>query len=233
MKNDKYLDKFIGKQITEANDTERANHKSSGKLSASILGQPLQWQILKVLGFPQREIDEYTLRKFVRGKDIETWILSRIPNVVSKGDFVEYRNCVGYVDAMVDTKDWDFADGVIPAEVKSVSNLKFKKILKQGADRSHKLQAGFYAISKDSPHFAVIYVATDDLRVETYVYETKDIKDEINGIITRFEEQKLKGVPIFEAVEDWQKSKLYNNFPDWSELTQEEINKKVVELNKK
>mgnify|MGYP001593112720 CR=1 FL=1 len=231
MKKDDYLDKLISKQITEANIAESAKHKSSGKLSASMLGQPLQWQILKIMGIPSKPFDEYTLRKFVRGKDIENWLLERMPDVVGKQKFVEYRNCVGYVDALADTKDWDFADGIIPAEIKSVSNLKYKKILKQGADRSHKLQAGFYAICEGLPHYAVIYVASDDLRVSTYVYETADVKDEIDGIITRFDEKRLKGVPVFVPEEDWQKKAMYNNFPEWAELNQEEVNKKV-ELNK-
>lgn len=223
---DTYLDRKIGEALLKENEERESNHKSSGKLSASMLGWPLQWQILKSLGIPQEPKDEYTLRKFKRGNHVEDWLVEKL-NPVEKQKFVEYRDCIGYVDALVDTKDWDWKNGVIPLEIKSTTNLKFKRIVKQGADRSHKLQAGFYALALGTKHFGVTYVASDDYRVQTYIYETDSVKDEIEKIIDEFENQRKVGVPVFEPAEEWQAKKLYNNYPEWVELTQEQINDKI------
>src|SRR3990167_4508836 len=117
MKIDSYLDRFIEKKFIEKNKEKERNHKSSGKLSASMLNDPLQWQILKVLGAPQKELDEYTLRKFFRGNQIEDWAVGETPDVIEKQKLIEYRNCIGYADATVDTKNWDFKLGIIPVEL--------------------------------------------------------------------------------------------------------------------
>ena len=230
---DNSVDKFIGDKILEAALEREKSHKSSGKLSASMLGQPLQWQILKSEGIPQAEKDEFTLRKFLRGNEIEDWVIGEIPDVVDKQRFVEYRDVVGYVDVLADTKGWEFKNGIIPIEVKSVNNLKFKRILQQGADRSHKLQGGLYALAGGSAQFAVLYVATDDLRVHTLIFETAEVADEINKIITDYENQKKSGIiPKFEPCESWQANKLYNNYPDWSDLSEEECMAKFKEFKK-
>jgi len=68
---DNYIDNKISKKVVEENKQRELNHVSSGRLSASMLGEPLQWQILKIKGVKPKEIDEYTLRKFIRGKDVE------------------------------------------------------------------------------------------------------------------------------------------------------------------
>jgi len=235
MKKDTFINAYVGKQVLDADIKEREAHKSSGKLSASALGQPLQWQILHCLGVEQKPFEEYTLRKFIRGKAVERWLLDIMPNVIEEQRFAGYRNCVGFIDAIVDTKKWDFPSGIIPVEIKSVSNAKFKRILRNGADRSHKLQAGYYALCEETSRYAVIYVSTDDMRIETYIYETADIKDEIDSIITRFDKQWKIGVPVFVPEEKWQENPKYNNYPNFSDLTQEEIdnyNKKLKVGNK-
>ena len=227
LKSDTYLDKKIGAIVKANNDAQRANHKSSGKLSASGLNDPLQWQMLHSLGVETGEIDEYTLRKFLRGNHVEDWYVEQIKPIETQ-KFVEYRETVGYVDAIVDTSLFDFPSGVIPFEIKSVSNMKYKRIDKQGPDKGHCLQAAFYATALQNPHFAVSYVATDDYRIKTYILDVHDYKDEIDGIITRFLEQKKTGkVPVFEAREKWQSSKEYNRYSDWMELDEEEIAKKL------
>lgn len=228
---DSYLDRHIGKFLLERDAEERANHKSSGKLSASMLGKPLQWQILKVLGVPGKKIDEYTLRKFQRGKDVEAWLISHIP-ASEQQKFVEYRDVVGYADVLIDTKDWDFKNGVIPLEIKSVSNAKFKRIVKEGADRSHKLQACLYALALKTEHYGVCYIASDDYRVQTYIYDTAETKAEVDKIIDRFQEQLKLGVPKFEAAEEWQKKIEYSDYPEWMELSEEECQKKYEEIKK-
>jgi CRISPR/Cas system-associated exonuclease Cas4 (RecB family) len=229
MKLDNYIDRAIGRKILEDNTKQQEGHKSSGKLSAGKLGDPLQWQILYVLGVSQKPIEEYTLRKFLRGKQVEDWLISNVLALETQ-KFVEYRIVVGYVDALVETKDWDFQNGVIPLEIKSTSNMKFKRIVKNGADRGHKLQAGLYALALNSPHYGVSYVATDDLRIQTYIYETADVKDEIDSIIDRFDEVRAKGiVPIFEPNESWQKNPDYQKYPEWAELSEEDATKKYRE----
>src|SRR5438105_4187037 len=123
---DNFLDRKIGDEIVAAALVKEAAHAVSGKLSASRLNDPLQWQLLYVLGVPQKPIDEYTYRKFLRGNHVEDWLLSKL-TPVEKQKFVEYRGVVGYVDAVCDTADWQFPSGIIPLEVKSVSNMKFKR----------------------------------------------------------------------------------------------------------
>ena len=232
MKLDTYIDKKIEEKFIKKNNEERANHKSSGKLSAGVLNDPLQWQILKILGVPGKELDEYVLRKFFRGNQIEDWLVGEMPDVVEKQVIVEYKDCIGFADALVDTKDWDNNVGIIPVEIKSVANAKFRRIINgTGADIGHILQAGYYALGLEKEHFAVVYVASDDLRVKTFVYETKDYKEQIDGIIDRFYKQLKSGkIPVFEPTVKWQEKLTYNKYPSWATLTEEEIKVKYNEL---
>lgn len=213
---DTYADRIIGEKIKLENEIERQNHIASGKLTASMLGEPLQWQILKVLGVKPKEIDEYTLRKFKRGKDIETWFVDHI-SPLDKQKPVEYRSCVGVIDAVVDSDIWDCRKGVIPIEVKSTSNAKFKRIVKGvKPDRGHVLQACFYALAEGKEWFAVSYVATDDLRVHTFVMSTADHKEEVERVIDRFKAQYNTGIiPAFVAEEKWQENIKYCKYPEF------------------
>jgi hypothetical protein len=220
---DNYLDRKIGIDLMKANDEERANHISSGKLSASCLGDPLQWQILKAFGVSGEPIDEYVVRKFKRGNHVEEWILP-FTNPALKQEFVEYRNVVGYIDAVVDTKDWDFPKGVIPVEVKSVSNAKFKRIVRNGPDVGHCLQACLYALGTGKEWFSLVYIATDDYRVQTFIIPTSDWSAQVDEIITRYDKQLETGlIPVFEAREKWQSNKKYCRFPEYMEKTADEL----------
>lgn len=230
---DNYLDRHIGAVIQKANDHERANHKSSGKLSASALGSPLQWQILKSLGVPEKPHDEYTLRKFKRGKDVEQWFLSLVPGLIipEKQEFVEYRGVVGYMDAWVDTEAWEFPLGEMPLECKSTANSSFKYIVKEGPKIGHKYQAGLYALGRAVKHYAISYVATDDYRVQTYVLDVEEVEKDINNIIDLYNSQKATGkVPVFVAKEKWQADPKYNNYPEWSNLDEAGCAKKLAEF---
>lgn len=218
-----YIDTFIGRQIKAENEAKQAEHISSGRLSASMLGQPLQWQILHHYGIKGRAIDEYTLRKFVRGEEVEEWFLNRLPFVTDRQVKVEYRGCIGYIDAMMDTADHDWKLGIIPHEIKSVANSKFKRIMEERRpDRGHKLQAGYYALGTGAKHFAVDYIAADDLRILTFIFETKEVEAEINAIIDKYDAQVAKGtIPVFEAVEAWHANKLYNSYDAYMKLAEE------------
>lgn len=231
---DNYIDEYITKAMYEKDKLEQENHKSSGKLSASMLGQPLQWQILKIMGVPQKEMDTYTLRKFQRGKDVEKWFVSMIPDLLGTQKFLEYRNCVGYCDAIVDTSHHHFDAGVIPHEVKSVANAKFKRICDDGdADRSHKLQACLYAMAMEKKHFAIDYIASDDYRIKTFVYSTEDYRKDVDEIIDRFDAQIATGlVPAFIPEEAWQSNPKYNNYPDFLDLSQDLCQELLLKIRK-
>jgi hypothetical protein len=194
-----------------------------------MLGQPLQWQILKTIGVPQREVDNYTLRKFLRGNHVEDWLLSLLPGIIEKQKFAEYRGAIGFCDALVDCTYWDSKKGIMPVEVKSVSNMKYKRITQEGApDHGHRLQATLYALAFETPYYCIAYVSTDDYRVSCYVCPTESTTSGVEYAIDEYTTALALGeVPVFEAIEGWQKSDKYNNFPDWMTLTAAEIEAKL------
>lgn len=226
-----YIDRWIDGILVSNNEIKESKHVSSGKLSASMLGKPLQSQILKAKGVPQKALDPYTLRKFQRGNDVEKWLVSVLPGLVTTQKFVEYRGVVGYVDAVVSTNAWEKNFGIIPLEVKSVTNAKYKMISKSGqADRGHILQSTLYALSQASGHFAITYVASDDYRVNTFVYKTSDYATEVNRIIDAYDKQLATGrIPEFKAEEKWMTNPKYADYPEFIGLTEEECNKKFKE----
>jgi len=196
-----------------------------------MLNEPLQWQILKARGVLPREVDAYTLRKFKRGHDIEAWFCGVIEPITEQQD-VEYRDVNGRMDCLVDTSKWDFPRGIVPLEVKSVSNAKYKRLTKAGKpDQGHLLQACLYALAKETDHFGIAYIASDDLRVSVSLHETKDYQPAIDGIIDRFNQQLATGrVPVFEPVEAWQANAQYCKYPDWVGLSAEEIEQKLISM---
>src|SRR3990172_982421 len=88
---DNYLDRLISEKLIK----QQENREPSGKLSASKLWWPLQWQILATQFGLKSHIDDYTLRKFQRGHDVEEWFVKQIePKETQK--FLEYRGVIGY-----------------------------------------------------------------------------------------------------------------------------------------
>lgn len=225
---DQYIDRKISALMLKENESERREHVSSGKLTASMLGYPLQWQILKIMGVPPKPVDEYTLRKFRRGKDIEAWLVGHL-DALKTQERVEYRDTVGIIDAVCDTALWDFRKGIIPVEVKSVANAKFKRIKDRlRPDKGHMLQACLYAMAIKAEHFAVAYVASDDLRLMVYIERTADHAIEVDLAIEKFQSVVKTGlVPVFEPVEAWQADVKYNNYPEWSSLSPQELENKI------
>jgi len=212
---------------------EQADNKRepSGKLSASKLFWPLQWQILGTQFGLKSNFDDYTLRKFQRGKDVEDWFMKQI-EPKEKQKFLEYRGVIGYCDSIVDTKDWDTKVGIIPLEVKSVANAKFKRIEATGPDEGHILQNAFYALALKTDYHAITYIASDDYRVLTSIHRTEESRKEIEKIIDDFEEAvKSKTIPVFEPRVKWQGDIKYNNFPEFAGLSAQELQEKYIELN--
>ena len=227
------IENFFDRLISERLLAGQENREPSGKLSASKLYWPLQWQILATQFSLKSHFDEYTLRKFQRGHDVEEWLIKQI-QPLEKQKFLEYKGVIGYCDAIVDTKDWDNKVGIIPLEVKSITNQKFKYISQRGADKGHILQNALYALALKSDYHAITYIASDDYRTYTTIEETVYSKKEIDKIIKEFNEAvKSKTIPVFESREKWQENSKYNSFPLFAGLSQKELQKKYIELTKK
>src|SRR5690606_2694280 len=122
---------------------------------------------------------------------------------------VSYRDVVGFVDLIMD----------FPIEIKSTTNRSFKYIQKEGAKRGHKLQAELYAKAKGFDKYGICYVASDDYRTLTFIY---DVTSEVDDVIDQYEQQVAKGtIPTFESKEDWQAMKDYNPYYEWQGLTEQ------------
>lgn len=191
----------------------------SGRLSASRLGWPLQWQMLHYYKVPQKEIDEYTLRKFQRGKDVEERIMQWLAPAPEKMQVpVNYRGVAGIMDVELE----------YPIEVKSITNAAFKYKQKEGTSRGHRLQGELYALAKGYKKFAVAYVASDDYRV--LCFEEAVTKD-TDKVIDRYNVQvEVGAVPEFVPEEKWQADPKYNPYPDWMKLSTEEIATKLSSM---
>lgn len=226
---DSTLDRIVEEHLLAQRIAKDHGHKSSGKLSAGMLGQPVQWQILKTLGIPQREIDPYTLRKFLRGEHVEEWLMGYLPGIIERQKFAEYRGVIGYADALVDCTEWTSGKGIMPVEVKSVSNMKYKRIIQESApDHSHRLQATLYALAFETDYYCIAYVSTDDYRIACYVCPTESTVSGVEYAIDEYEAALASGiVPVFEAKENWQANEKYSNYPDWQKLTEAEIEAKL------
>ncbi len=210
------INPLIQELIAEKVIAEKEDRTMSGRLSASKLGWPLQWQMLNYCKVPQAEPDEYTLRKFQRGKDVEERIMRWLAPQESQMQVpVTYRGVRGVADVILNH----------PIEIKSVTNRAFKHIQKEGSKRGHRLQGELYAKAMKSESFEVAYVASDDYRVLSFEHDTTDVVDKI---IDRYEEQVSLGVvPVFMAEEKWHGNEKYNPYPEWMELSELEIATKL------
>lgn len=236
------LDRILSQNIRDKNDAERAKHKKSGKLSAGQLGMPIQWQILNALKVEGKEHDDFTLRKFMRGNDVEDSIVEAMGDLVlDKQVDCNYRDVVGKLDVLADAKQFTGItfpelknEEYLPIEIKSVTNADFKWINKKGeCKEQHMLQAGLYALSSSLPYYSVMYVASDDYRVTHFIGRTKDIKPQIDKVIDRFQAfWERKEIPEFAPLQKWMELPKYNNYPDYSDLTLDQLNKLADKLYK-
>ncbi len=227
------INDIIYKKLREENVEESKKHVKSGKLSAGKLGSPLQHQILSALKAESKVVDGYTLGKFKRGQEVETFIVKMLEKDTYNTQVeCNYRDCVGFLDVELYGEKWGTT--YLPVEVKSVVNRAYSWIKKEGeAKQGHKLQAGLYAVALNLPLYSVLYVAADDYRTMHLIYETADIKDEIDDIIDIFDTTwKSKTVPVFEAKEEWQKKIMYNNYPYFMKLSEKQLNTMSKELFK-
>lgn len=216
MKVNPAIQEAIAAKVIEDN-AEREGREPSGRLSASRLGWPLQWQMLHHFKVPQKPIDEYTLRKFARGNDVEERIMKWLAPAPDKMQVpVEYRGVVGFADLVLD----------YPIEVKSITNMAFKWKMKEGSSYGHRLQGELYAKALGYDLFGVAYVASDDYRVLCF---EEQVTGEVDTIIDEYERQVGLGtVPVFSPKEKWHSMKDYNPYPEWMDLNEQEIAERLA-----
>ena len=229
------LEKQITATIRAEYEAESAKHEPSGKLSAGQLGKPLLEQVLKVIGVPQRPVEDYALGLFRRGNSVEDNILGLLKPDETQVE-VEYRGCVGIVDAIKDGEVY---------EIKSVKNSQWQYLdpnndkkrrtpdgmqsVYGGVKYAHALQGALYALALKKPSFTVIYASADDLRTLPHTIETKEMQREVDKIISEVEQALLNhNLPKWKAREDWQeKYPQYSSYPDFIALSPEDAMKKL------
>lgn len=203
------MNQFINNKLIKENKEREAKHESSGKLSASMLYQPLRFQVLKTLGVPRKEFDAYALAKFKRGRDVEDWYVAQLEEagvlIAREEDgqqFAEYRECIGYIDSVIDTDKMQAKVGIIPNEIKSITNAKMRRVKQTGIDWHYKMQACLYALAMNADNYAVTIVSAEDLRSETHIFRTAELKRDVDKAISEY----------MQAMENWKKDRSLPKF---------------------
>jgi len=230
------IQSVIDDAMVKENQEEKDKHVGSRKLTAGYLHQPMRFQLLKYLGVPEREINTFSLRKMARGRQVEDWFVSKLETkkglVVSKQIDVEYRGVIGRADIILDQDLLGMKVGVIPHEIKSVTNKNFKYLAKGDVGDQYKMQAGLYALALEKEYYGLDFIASDDLRSLSFILKTDEIKDEIDGAIDKFEEMVSKKiVPPWEFKMAWQANPEYMRFdPIWTECNEAEFRSRLEQL---
>lgn len=243
MKIDQAITRYIDDALAVQNNAERAEHEPSGKLTAGSLYQPLRFQLLKYLGVEGKKPDEYSLRKFARGRAVEEWFARHLDNMgvlVGEQKQVEYRGAIGKVDALVDQAKLDFNTlGIIPHEIKSVTNRNFKYIHDKGDISEHyHLQACFYALAMGTSHYALDFIASDDLREYVTIHDVLVMKPKVDRKISNYLQMIEKWtndrtVPAWEIDYKWLDNPTYMPFDEeWARCPSSVFIKKLEALGK-
>lgn len=238
---DNSINKFIDDSLLAENARREAEHEPSGKLSASMLYQPLRTQVLKSLGAPRKPLDAYVLGKFIRGNHVEDWYVTKLGEMgvlVEKQKMIEYRGAIGFADAVVDSDKMYFKQGVMPHEVKSVTNAKLKRLGKTEVDYHYKMQACFYALGMGTEYFAVDIVSAEDLRPSIYIFKTQEMKSDVDKAISNYQIAmekwaKDRTLPKFEPNPKvmWTANLQYAMFDEfWMTAPDSDVIKKLEEL---
>jgi hypothetical protein len=210
------IQKLVLETLVDENEERSVAHVSSGKLSASILSWPIQWQILKWIGVKQKPFTPQKLAEFRRGVILEDELCRLLKSCgkdVTDQVPVEYRNTVGFLDILMNDH---------PIEVKSTDPKYFKKL--KGAKRGHILQACLYALALEKDDFSVVYIQPSTLAIKQYDYKTAEWKKHVDLSITKFEKaqesyEKHKRVPGLQYRERWQSFPGQNVFPKYEGFT--------------
>jgi hypothetical protein len=249
------INNYIDQQLIAENEARAEKHESSGLLSASMLYQPLRFQVLKTIGAPRKEFEPYVLAKFKRGRDVEDWFVEQLKgagvlvdektlkkhNLELDGEQPKatYRQAIGFVDSVIDTDKMQAKVGVIPNEIKSVTNAKMRR-LKNGIDWHYKVQACFYALAMGVDNYAVTVISSEDLRVKTCIFKTERLKRRINQIISDYKEAMAnwannRELPKFEPTPEipWTANIKYAMFDEnWIEKSDKWVSKEREKLKK-
>jgi len=209
-------------------EKKSALHEPSGKLSASQLGKPLLEQVLKIIGVPQKPVDDYALGLFRRGDSVEANVVELLePDEVQKE--VEYRGVVGVVDAIKNGNIY---------EIKSVKNSQYQYLdpentkqrrgaeglvpVYDGVKYAHALQGGLYALAEGKDKFTIVYATADDLRLLPHIIRTEEVQDQIDEIINEVHSAlHRKTLPKWVAREPWQENPQYSSYPEWISIDTE------------
>lgn len=127
----------------------------------------------------------------------------------------------------------------MPLEVKSVTNRSYKWVVDKGEISWHyKVQAGFYGLAEGSEHFGLGFLASDDLREHVTIHKTREMKADIDKIITEYEQMckdwdEKRIIPTWEVHDKWMENPNYMAYdPFWATATQEEWCKAVDAMKK-
>lgn len=187
---DGFINNYIDQQLLVENAQREALHDPSGKLSAGVLFQPLRFQVLKTLGVPRKAIDPFVLGKFDVGNKIEETLVKRFEQSLCLLDTqvpLNYRGVVGFADTLIDSNVMQAKKGIMPCEIKSVANMKLKRIKAMGIDWHYKLQAGLYALAMKSDYFAVAIGSYESSQyVMLHIFQTSEMKKDIDTIIDNY-----------------------------------------------
>jgi hypothetical protein len=216
---DDSINKFIDDELIRENSEREAAHEPSGLLSASMLFQPLRFQVLKTIGIPRKPLDAYTLGKLKRGRDVEDWYVGQLDKMgvlIDKQRKIMYRGVVGFADAIVDSDKMIFKQGEMPHEVKSVTNAKLKRIVATGVDWHYKLQGTLYALGEGSSYYAIDIVSAEDLRPRVHIFDVNELKGDVDRIIDNYDKamelwKTERKLPEFEPNPDvaWTSNPMY------------------------
>jgi hypothetical protein len=237
---DTTINTYIDTLLSKENFDERENHISSNKLTASYLKEPKRFQLLKYLGVPTKEVDCYSLRKFARGRQVEDYFIGKLKDsglVVETQKSLEYRGCIGIVDATMDSDKMQFHKGIIPHEIKSVTNRAYKWIHDRGdIGWGYHLQACLYAMALETEYYALDFIASDDLREYITIHETRIFKKEVDRVISEYQQMiqdftTNATVPKWETHDKWQNDPKYMKYDVfWSECSDTQFINKLQEL---
>lgn len=240
---DQSLNKVIDDNLVAENEAREHEHESSRKLSASMLYQPLRFQVLKTIGAPRRPFDVYLLGKFARGVQCEDWFVEQLKKVgllIETQKQLSYRDCIGFADAVVDTDKMFAKKGIIPYEIKSVNNAKLKRIQATEVDYHYRLQACLYALAMGVTHYAVVVISGEDLQRYPYIFNVDDggIKTDVEKAISAYQEamknwNENRVLPKFlpNPKVPWTADLKYAMFEEfWATASDTEVIKKLTEL---
>jgi len=211
------LDSLITARLRKEFEEESALHEPSGKLSAGQLGKPLLEQVLKVIGVPSKPYDDYVLRLFARGKQVEDWALDTL-GIADKQVETEYENTVGVIDGITDKGT--------PVEIKSTKNSALKWIKQSGAKEDHELQLTLYLLAEKKEEGKLIYISAEDFQTYVFTVPVSKRAEQVDAVIKEVYGQIKKGVlPEFEPRQEWHSkpayAEKYTNYPEWLSLTPE------------